>query len=54
MANTSLKIKTSLTTDVPPSLNIGEPAYSYNSNTLFIGTVTDDGAIPIEIGRAHV
>ena len=47
MANTPLKIKTSLTTDVPPSLNIGEPAYSYNSNTLFIGTVTDDGAIPI-------
>ncbi len=47
MANTPLKIKTSLTTDIPPSLNIGEPAYSYNSNTLFIGSRTSDGAIPI-------
>jgi len=47
MANTSIQIKRSLTTDTPPSLNIGEPAYSYNSNTLFIGSRTSDGVIPI-------
>ena len=47
MANTPIQIKRSLTTDTPPSLNIGEPAYSYNSNTLFIGSRSSDGAIPI-------
>ena len=47
MANTPLKIKTSLTSNTPAALNIGEPAYSYSSNILFIGSITDDGAIPI-------
>ena len=48
MANTLIQIKRSLVTDVPSTLNIAEPAYSYSSNTLFIGT--PDSAAAIEIG----
>ena len=47
MANTPIQIKKSLTANTPTALNIGEPAYSYSSNTLFIGTTDDMGAIPI-------
>jgi len=47
MPNTSIQIKRSLTTNVPTTLNVGEPAYSYSSNTLFIGNST--GGI-IEVG----
>ena len=47
MANTPIQIKRSLTSNVPDTLNIGEPAYSYSSNTLFIGNPTEDGYIPI-------
>jgi hypothetical protein len=48
MANTLIQLKHSLVTDVPPSLNVAEPAYSYTSNTLFIGT--PDGLSTINIG----
>ncbi len=48
MANTVIQLKYSTVTNAPPSLNIGEPAYSYQSNTLFIGT--PDGASAIAIG----
>ena len=37
-SNTVIQIKHSTVTDRPPSLNIGELAYSYTANTLFIGT----------------
>jgi hypothetical protein len=48
MANTLIQLKHSTVTNVPPSLNIAEPAYSYTSNTLFIGT--SDGLSTINIG----
>ena len=37
MANTVIQLKYSESTATPPSLNVGEPAYSNNSNKLFIG-----------------
>lgn len=37
MSNTIIQLKLSTVTDIPPSLNTAEPAYSYTSNTLFIG-----------------
>lgn len=37
MANTLIQLKHSTVTNIPPSLNTAEPAYSYTSNTLFIG-----------------
>lgn len=46
MANTKIQIKRSLVTSSPTSLSPGELAYSYASNTLFIGTV-GGGAISI-------
>jgi hypothetical protein len=46
MANTLIQLKHSTVTDIPPSLNTAEPAYSFTSNTLFIGI---DGAV-INIG----
>jgi len=48
MANTLIQLKYSSVTDIPASLNIAEPAYSYTSNTLFIGT--PDGLGSINIG----
>jgi hypothetical protein len=48
MANTLIQLKHSTVTDIPPSLNVAEPAYSYTSNTLFIGT--PDGLGVINIG----
>ena len=47
MANTNILIKRSLTTPTPSSLKQGELAYSYNSNTIFLGSPTGDGAIKI-------
>jgi hypothetical protein len=47
MANTLIQIKSSLVTSAPTTLNIAEPAYSYASNTLFIGTPNGTGAIPV-------
>jgi len=46
-SNTEILIKRSLSTDTPSLLNQGELAYSYSSNTLFIGTPGSDGAIEI-------
>jgi len=46
MANTLIQLKHSTVTDIPPSLNTAEPAYSFTSNTLFIGV---EGAV-INIG----
>ena len=47
MANTALRIKRSLTTGVPGSLQSGELAYSYQSNTMFIGSPAGTGVINI-------
>jgi len=47
MANLSIQIKRSLTTNTPNSLNIGEPAYSYASNTFFIGSPAGTGSIAV-------
>jgi len=53
MANTTIQIKFSEVTATPTSLNIAEPAYSYTSNTLFIGTPDNTGAIAIG-GKSYV
>jgi hypothetical protein len=47
MANTVIQLKYSTVTATPTSLNVAEPAYSYTSNTLFIGSPTGTGAIAI-------
>jgi hypothetical protein len=47
MANTTIQLKFSTVTAAPTSLNVGEPAYSYTSNTLFIGSPAGTGAIAI-------
>lgn len=49
MSNTIIQIKRSTTTSVPPngSLLAGEQAYSYTSNTLFIGTPDGTGIIAV-------
>lgn len=47
MANTVIQLKFSTVTATPTSLNIAEPAYSYSSNTLFIGSPTSTGSIAI-------
>ena len=47
MANTLIQIKASTANAAPSTLNVAEPAYSYASNTLFIGTANNDGAIAI-------
>jgi hypothetical protein len=47
MSNTSIQIKSSTANAAPTTLNVAEPAYSYVSNTLFIGTAGSDGVIPI-------
>lgn len=48
MANTNILIKRSNTTSAPGSLLAGELAYSYQSNTAYIGT--SDGAGVVKIG----
>jgi hypothetical protein len=53
MANTLIQIKFSDVNAAPTLLNVAEPAYSYVSNTLFIGTANNDGAIIIG-GSAYV
>ena len=47
MANTVIQLKFSTGTATPTSLLAGEPAYSYASNTLFIGSPDGTGAIAI-------
>jgi hypothetical protein len=47
MANTLIQLKHSTVTAKPASLNIAEPAYSYTSNTLFIGSPDSLGTINI-------
>ena len=47
MANTVIQLKYSTVTATPSALNVAEPAYSYTSNTLFIGSPTGTGAIAI-------
>jgi hypothetical protein len=47
MANTSIRIKRSSTTSSPVSLLSGEFAYSYQSNTLFIGTADGSGVVNV-------
>jgi hypothetical protein len=47
MANTVIQLKYSTATATPSSLNVAEPAYSYTSNTLFIGTPAGTGSIAI-------
>lgn len=47
MANTSIRIKRSLSTDRPSSLLAGELGYSYQSNTVFIGSPDGTGVINI-------
>jgi len=47
MANTALRIKRSLTTGVPGSLQSGELAYSYQSNTIFIGSPDGNGVVNV-------
>jgi hypothetical protein len=47
MANTTIQLKYSTTTATPTSLNVAEPAYSYSSNTLFIGSPAGTGSIAI-------
>lgn len=53
MANT-IKIKRSQVTATPPSLSEGELAYSYNSNTLFIGDVGGAGVTAIGGSADHL
>ncbi len=47
MANTVIQLKFSTVTATPTSLNVAEPAYSYTSNTLFIGSPAGTGSIAI-------
>jgi hypothetical protein len=47
MANTTIQLKFSNVTATPPSLNVAEPAYSYVSNTFFIGSPAGTGVIAI-------
>lgn len=51
MANTSIRIKRSTSTGIPASLLSGEFAYSYQSNTLFIGT--SDGTATLNVGGQY-
>ena len=46
-SNTEILIKRSLANSTPTALNQGELAYSYASNTLFIGTAGSDGYLEI-------
>ena len=47
MANTTIQLKSSTVTAAPASLSRAEPAYSYASNTFFIGSPDGTGAIAI-------
>ena len=52
MANTTIQIKRSSNTSAPTTLAPGELAYSYTSNTLFIGNTTS-GVIQIALATAY-
>ena len=52
ISNTSILIKRSSTTSAPGSLKAGELAYSYLSNTTFIGTADGSGVVKIG-GQAY-
>ena len=47
MANTNILIKRSLNTGRPTSLAAGELAYSYASNTIFVGTPGGNGVVNV-------
>jgi hypothetical protein len=47
MANTLIQLKSSTSNATPTTLDAAEPAYSYVSNTLFIGTASGTGVLPI-------
>ena len=47
MANTLIQLKSSTYNATPTTLDAAEPAYSYVSNTLFIGTASGTGVLPI-------
>lgn len=47
MANTNILIKRSGATGVPSGLLAGELAYSYSSNTIFIGSPTGNGVVNV-------
>lgn len=47
MSNTIIQIKRSTVTATPATLNVAELAYSYSSNTLFIGNSSGTGVIAI-------
>lgn len=47
MANTTIQLKSSTVTSAPTSLARAEPAYSYASNTFFIGSPDGTGSIAI-------
>ena len=47
MANTTIQLKFSTATATPTALAVAEPAYSYASNTFFIGSPSGTGVIPI-------
>jgi len=47
MANTLIQLKSSTSNAAPIVLDVAEPAYSYVSNTLFIGTAAGNGVLPI-------
>ena len=53
MANTVIQIKFSDANSSPALLNVAEPAYSYVSNTLFIGTANSNGSIIVG-GKAYI
>lgn len=53
MANTLIQIKYSESNSAPAILNIAEPAYSYVSNTFFIGTPDSTGSIIVG-GKAYI
>jgi hypothetical protein len=53
MANTLIQLKHSLVTDTPPSLNVAEPAYSYSSNTLFIGSADGYRQLILVVNFTH-
>jgi hypothetical protein len=52
MANTTIQIKRSSSTDIPASLAPGELAFSYVSNTLFVGNSTS-GIIQIALATNY-
>jgi len=47
MANTTIQLKYGLVNAAPTSLNVAEPAYSYASNTFFVGSPDGTGVIAV-------